>query len=127
MSLFDRFRRRRTSAGLGPTQRTLADLRTFIQTRDGVEGFVEPPTNVYAMTLCLVAADGEYHRQPVKDERQARALCEEHGVPVYDARIVGYPKRMRAYERGVRQQRISVEDMPPLEVVGETEDEERGS
>jgi hypothetical protein len=128
MGLFDRFRRRRrSSSGPAPSQQTLADLRSFMETRDGVEGFVEPPTNVYAMTLCLVAADGEYHRQPIKDERQARALCEEHAVPLYDARIVGYPKRMRAYERGVRQQRISLEDMPPLDILGEAEeDEERG-
>ncbi len=88
-----------------------------MDSRDGVEAFVEPPTSVYAMTLCLVAADGEYLRQPVRDERQARKLCGEHGVPLYDARIVGYPKRMREYERGVRQQQVSLEDLPPLDVV----------
>jgi hypothetical protein len=85
--------------------------------REGVEAFVEPPTSVYAMTLCLVAADGEYLRQPVKDEKQAKRLCGEFGIPLYDARIVGYPKRMRDYERGVRQQRIGLEDLPPLEVI----------
>jgi hypothetical protein len=95
-------------------------------TREGVEAFVEPPTAVYAMTLCLVAADGEYRRQPVKDEKQARALCAEHGIPLYDARIVGYPKRMREYERGVRQQRISLDDMPPLDVVEEPERRDEG-
>lgn len=90
-------------------------------TREGVEAFVEPPTAVYAMTLCLVAADGEYRRQPVKDERQAGGLCSEHGVPMYDARIVGYPKRMREYERGIRQQQISLNDLPPLDIVAEPE------
>lgn len=85
--------------------------------REGVEAFVEPPTSVYAMTLCLVAADGEYLRQPVKDEKQAKRLCGEYGIPLYDARIVGYPKRMRDYERGVRSQRIGLEDLPPLEVI----------
>ena len=89
--------------------------------RDGVEGFVEPPTAVYAMTLCLVAADGEYLRQPVRDERHTRKLCNDHGVPLYDARIVGYPRRMREYERGVRQQTIGLEDLPPLEVTEERE------
>ena len=89
--------------------------------RDGVEAFVEPPTSVYAMTLCLVAADGEYLRQPVKDEKQAKRLCGEYGIPLYDARIVGYPKRMRDYERGVRQQRIGLEDLPPLEVIDRDE------
>ena len=85
--------------------------------REGVEAFVEPPTSVYAMTLCVVAADGEYLRQPIKDEKQAKRLCGEYGVPLYDARIVGYPKRMRDYERGVRQRRIGLEDLPPLEVI----------
>ena len=122
MSLFDRFRRRkRTPSGTGPSARSSAELREFMATRDGVEGFIEPPTTVYAMTLLLVAADGEYRRQPVKDERQARQLCADQGVPVYDARIVGYPKRMRDYERGVRQQRVSLEDMPPLETIDRPE------
>jgi hypothetical protein len=123
VSFFDRFRRRPGKpAGQGPSARSFAELKEFLASRDGVEGFIEPPTAVYAMTLCLVAADGEYRRQPVKDERQARALCAEHGIPVYDARIVGYPKRMRDYERGVRQQRISLEDMPEPEQRPERED-----
>ncbi|MBA2528761.1 MAG: oxidoreductase [Euzebyales bacterium] len=118
MSWLDRFRRRRdTPAGPGPSPETQTRLSRFMDSRDGVEAFVEPPTSVYAMTLCLVAADGEYLRQPVRDERQARKLCGEHGVPLYDARIVGYPKRMREYERGVRQQQVSLEDLPPLDVV----------
>lgn len=122
MSWFDRFRHRKDrTAGPGPSARSIAELKEFMATREGVEAFVEPPTAVYAMTLCLVAADGEYRRQPVRDERQARALCAEHGVPIYDARIVGYPKRMRDYERGVRQQRVSLDDLPPLEVIEEPE------
>jgi hypothetical protein len=122
VSLFDRFRRRRDKpGGAGPSAKTQARLIEFMQTRDGIEAFVEPPTSVYAMTLCLVAGDGEYLRQAVKDERQARKLCAEHGVPLYDARIVGYPKRMREYERGVRQQRIDLGDLPPLDVIDEPE------
>jgi hypothetical protein len=117
VSLFDRFRRRSSPRGAGPSAKSIAELKEFMTSREGVEAFVEPPTAVYAMTLCLVAADGEYRRQPVKDERQARAICTEHGIPIYDARIVGYPKRMRDYERGVRQQRVSLEDLPPLDVV----------
>ena len=69
------------------------------------------------MTLCVVAGDGEYLRQPIKDEKQAKRLCGEYGVPLYDARIVGYPKRMRDYERGISQQRVRLEDLPPLEVI----------
>ena len=118
MSWFDRFRRRQDKpGGPGPSGQAVTRLREFMTSREGVEAFVEPPTPVYAMTLCLVAADGEYLRQPVKDERQARRLCGEFGIPLYDARIVGYPKRMRDFERGVRQRRIGLEDLPPLEVI----------
>lgn len=118
MSWFDRFRRRSDKpGGPGPSAQAQARLREFLTSREGIEAFVEPPTSVYSMTLCVVAADGEYLRQPVKDEKQAKRLCGEYGVPLYDARIVGYPKRMRDYERGVRQQRIGLEDLPPLDVI----------
>ena len=116
MGLFDRFRRRETSAHPRDTGRSVRELKEFMATREGVEAFIEPPTSVYAMTLCLVASDGEHIRRAVKHEKQAKELCAALGVPVYDARIVGYPKRMRDYERGVRQPRIGLEDLPPLEV-----------
>lgn len=122
MSLFDRFRRSNDKpGGPGPSAQAQARLREFLTSREGVEAFVEPPTQVYAMTLCVVAADGEYLRQPVKDEKQAKRLCGEFGIPLYDARIVGYPKRMRDYERGVRQHRIGLEDLPPLDVIEKPE------
>jgi hypothetical protein len=122
VSWIDRFKRRKDKpGGPGPSAQTQAKLTDFMATRDGVEGFVEPPTSVYAMTLCLVAADGEYLRQPVRDERHARKLCSDQGVPLYDARIVGYPRRMRDYERGVRQQTIGLDDLPPLDVIDERE------
>ena len=122
MGLFDRFRRGRGQpAGGGPSARTVAELKEFLRTREGVEGYVEPPTTVYAMTLCLVAGDGEYIRRPVRDERHSRGLCSEFGVPLYDARIVGYPRRMRDYERGVPGERVELADLPPLEVTEERE------
>src|SRR5690606_9583734 len=99
-------------------------LREFMTSREGVEAFIEPPTSIYAMTLCLVAGDGEHLRRAIKDEKQAKELCAEQGVPVYDARIVGYPKRMKDYERGVKQPRIALSDLPPLEDAGEREQAE---
>jgi hypothetical protein len=114
VGIFDRFRRRPAKPGGTHSEQSQALLIEFMTTRDGVEAFVEPPTPVYAMTLCLVAADGEYRRQPVRDEKHARKLCAQYGVPMYDARIVGYPKRMREYERGIKQRRIALEDLPPL-------------
>lgn len=122
MSWFDRFRRKGKSPTPGPSAERLADLRTFMETREGVEAFIEPPTSVYSMSLCLVAGDGEYIRRPVKDAKQANSLAGKHGVPVYDARIVGYPKRMRAYDRGIRSRRVELDEMPPLEVADDPED-----
>lgn len=118
MSLFDRFRRRgKKPASGGPTAKTLAELEEFMASRPGVEAFAEPPTSIYAMTMVVVAADGEYLRRPVKDDRQARTLTRKHGVPLYDARIVGYPRRMREYDRGLRSPGVSLDDLPPLDTI----------
>lgn len=123
MSLFDRFRRRgRKPTGDGPSAKTIAELEDFMASRTGVEAFVEPPTSVYAMTMVVVASDGEYLRRPVKDGKQARSLTRKHGVPLYDARIVGYPRRMRDFDRGVRSPGISLNDLPPLETIEEREE-----
>lgn len=126
MSFFDRFKRRKAGPGgqAGPSSKTQSELEEFLKSRSGVEAYVEPPTSVYAMTLCLVAADGEYLRRPVKHAKQAHQLCSDHGVPIYDARIVGYPSRMRDYERGLRQQGVSIDDLPPLETTDEAERDE---
>ena len=122
VGIFDRFRRRRgTPSGPGPSARTVNEVKDFISSRTGVEGFLEPPTSVYAMTLCLVAADGEYIRRPVRNARQARSLCNDGGIPVYDARLVGYPRRMREYERGIRSSGVSLEDLPPLQTTDRPE------
>jgi hypothetical protein len=120
---FDHFRRRRREPAVsGASAQTLAELEEFLRTREGVEAYLEPPTTVYATTLCLVAADGEFLRRPIKDERQAQTLCAEYRIPLYDARKVGYPKRMRDYQRGTRQQRIKLEDLPPLDIAEDQDD-----
>jgi hypothetical protein len=125
VGLFDRFKRDRdTPTGPRASAKTLAELRAFMTSREGVEAFVEPPTSIYAMTLCLVAGDGEHLRRAIKDEKQAKELCSAHGVPLYDARIVGYPKRMKDFERGIRQPKIDLADLPPLEVAGERDQAE---
>lgn len=122
MSFFDRFRRRNKPAGGGPSGKTIAELEEFMSSREGVEAFAEPPTSIYAMTMVVVAADGEYLRRPVKDDKQARTLTRRHGVPLYDARIVGYPRRMREFDRGVRSSGISLDDLPPLETIEDREE-----
>ena len=89
------------------------ELEDFIRTRVGVEGYLEPKTAIYSTTLLLVADDGEYLRRPVKDQAQAAALCARTNIPFYDARRVGYPRRMKDYDRGVRPERVSLDDLPP--------------
>ncbi|MDP9022170.1 MAG: hypothetical protein M3N57_05600 [Actinomycetota bacterium] len=96
-----------------PSGAAVKELEEFIATRDGVEGYLEPKTAIYSTTLLLVAADGEYLRRPVKDRSHAESFCAKHGVPVYDAAKVGYPRRMRDFERGVRRETVRLEDLPP--------------
>jgi hypothetical protein len=89
------------------------DLEEFLGSRHGVEGYLEPKTAIYSTTLLLVAADGEYLRRPVRDREHAAAVCAKHGAPLYDAAKVGYPKRMRDYDRGLRRDTVRLEDLPP--------------
>jgi hypothetical protein len=92
---------------------TTRELEAFIGSRAGVEAYLEPKTAIYSTTLLLVADDGEYLRRPVKDRDQAVELCGRANVPLYDARKVGYPRRMKDYDRGVRPNRVNLEDLPP--------------
>jgi len=74
-------------------------LAEFAQTRRGVEGFVEPRTAVTDVTLMLVAHDGEWTRRRVRSVEWAHRFANEHGIPSYDAAVVGYPERMREYNK----------------------------
>ncbi len=76
---------------------TLAYLRGFVQTRPGVEAYVEPATHVTQTTVVLVAVSGEWTRRKVPDARAAREIARELGIPVYDVQLTGYPKRMREW------------------------------
>jgi len=84
-----------------------------VSSRIGVEAYLEPKTAIYSTTVLLVADDGEYLRRPVKDRDQAVEFCKRVNIPMYDARKVGYPRRMKDYDRGVRPQRVNLEDLPP--------------
>lgn len=98
MGFFDRFssRDRRLPDGGDVAEKHLVD---FINTRRGVEGFVEPPTAVSGVTLLLVAVDGEWTRRMVPSAPWAHKFCNKHQVPSYDAGVVGIPQRMRDYNR----------------------------
>ncbi len=89
------------------------ELEEFIRSRIGVEAFLEPKTNMYSTTLLLVADDGEYLRRPIKDPRHAGEFCKEVNIPLYDAKKVGYPKRMRDWDQGRAPQRLELSDLPP--------------
>ena len=89
------------------------EIEAFAESRDGVEAFVEPRTTVYAMTLLLVAGDGEYLRRPIRDRAHATKLADQLHLPLYDAAKVGYPKRMRDYDRGARTETVSLDELPP--------------
>ena len=74
-------------------------LTAFATTRRGVEGFVEPRTAVSDVTLMLVAHDGEWTRRRVPSVEWAHRFANQHSIPSYDAGVVGYPARMREYNR----------------------------
>ena len=113
MGLLDRYRRRRRRlprpGGRGPTTVRASDsadekhLTEFATTRRGVEGFVEPRTAVSDVTLILVAHDGEWTRRRVPSVEWAHAFANKRGIPSYDAAVVGYPARMREYNRRRKQ------------------------
>ena len=77
----------------------LGELEAWAQERKGVEGYIEPKTATSPTTLLLVDRSGEHMRAPAKDPRDAAAFCERIGVPVYDAQVMGYPQRMKDFER----------------------------
>ena len=93
--MVDRFRRFfKGRAGGGPE---LGALLRFAQERKGVEGFIEPRTATQPTTLLLVDREGDHARAPVREPRDAVRFCEKLGIPVYDAAVIGYPKRMKEF------------------------------
>jgi hypothetical protein len=109
MGFLDRFRRRsgdrmrRTSGGY-TTVRTADStderhLNEFVTSRRGVEAFLEPRTAVSDVTVLLVAHDGEWTRRRVPSTEWAHKFAERNRIPSYDASVMGYPPRMREYNR----------------------------
>ncbi|HYY43966.1 MAG TPA: hypothetical protein VE975_02115 [Actinomycetota bacterium] len=80
----------------------LVELEAFIAEHRGVEGYIEPRTATNPTTLLVVDRSGDHLRAPVREPEDAVAFCDRHGVPVYNASVVGYPKRMRDFERSRR-------------------------
>jgi hypothetical protein len=78
-------------------------MAEWARTRKGLEGFIEPRTATNPTTLLLVDRDGDHRRAPVRAPADAVRFCDKLGVPVYDARVIGYPKRMKDFEKGGNQ------------------------
>ena len=77
----------------------LAELDSFVTERKGLEGFIEPQTSTSPTTLLLVDRNGDHRRAPVREPADAVAFCERLGIPVYDAQVIGYPQRMKDFEK----------------------------
>jgi hypothetical protein len=80
----------------------LTELEEFAASHQGLEGFIEPLTSTSPVTLLLVDRHGEHIRAPVREPEDAVTFCERLGIPVYDAKVIGYPKRMREFDKKTR-------------------------
>jgi hypothetical protein len=88
----------------------LSELEAFLAERKGIEGYVEPRTATNPTTLLLVDRDGDHIRAAVREPEDAAAFCERHGIPVYDAQVIGYPSRMKGGPARGRGAAIPTED-----------------
>lgn len=77
----------------------LDQLEVFADERKGVEGYIEPRTATSPTTLLLVDREGDHLRAPVKEPEDAAAFCNRLSIPVYDAQVIGYPKRMKDFDK----------------------------
>jgi hypothetical protein len=81
------------------TPADLAALDAFIGSRHGVELFLEPETTATDTTVVAIAHDGEWIRRRTGTPHAAAQLARRRTVPLYEAAKVGYPERMRAWNR----------------------------
>jgi hypothetical protein len=89
----------------------LTELEEFAASHQGIEGFIEPLTSTSPVTLLLVDRHGEHIRAPVREPEDAVTFCERLAIPVYDAKVIGYPKRMREFDKRSRREAAdSLED-----------------
>src|SRR5919197_5679805 len=93
---FERERREpRKRAGRGPgrvDREDRRDMKAFVKSRSGVEAYVEPRTLHSSLSVVLVAADGEWLRFSLPDDRYLRKLSAKYRMPIYDVARMGYPK-----------------------------------
>jgi len=93
------FRRKRTGQLRPADSADEKHLTAFARGHRGVEAYIEPRTAVTETTVVLVADTGEWTRRRVAGPQAAHALAHRLRVPAYDAAVVGYPQRMREWNR----------------------------
>jgi hypothetical protein len=93
----DRVYRRATSVPAPSEDRDR--ILGFLESRNGVEAYVEPRTVMHPLSVVLVAADGEWIRVALRDDAYLRELARTRGLAIHDAMRTGYPERMRHYRR----------------------------
>lgn len=106
-------RRRRDRGGPGPASggrpseaEDLQHLRTFAQTKRGVEFYLEPRTEQFGSTVVAVAHDGEWTRRRVSGPKAAGRLAHDLQAPLYEAKVTGYPRRMKEWSRNHPERRL---------------------
>lgn len=102
------FGRGRRAPGRGPGRldEDLAHLRDFATSRRGVEFYLEPENDGFDTTLVAVAHDGEWTRRRVGSPSTAGRLARSLGLPVYEAGVTGYPRRMKEWSRNHPERRL---------------------
>jgi hypothetical protein len=103
------FRRRREPgrpSGRPADRADLEHLAEFVRSRRGVEAYIEPRTTVTETTVLLVAHDGEWTRRRIDSPENARRFAHQLSMPIYDVRLMGYPKRMREYNARQKQRPV---------------------
>jgi hypothetical protein len=90
---------RRRAKNVPAPREDRAGILSFVETRAGVQAWVEPQTVMHPLSVVLVAGDGEWRRFELRDDAYLRELARERGLAIHDAMRVGYPERMRTYKR----------------------------
>lgn len=88
------------------TRADLVALEQFVASRTGVEFYLEPETTATDTTVVAIAHDGEWIRRRTGSPRVAASLARRLALPLYEAAKMGYPERMRAWNRAHPERRL---------------------
>ncbi len=108
MPWFRRKKKKQSSPGAQGRATDEADakhLAEFIQSRHGVEAYLEPETYVTETTVMLIAYDGEWTRRHIGGMKGAFNLTKKHDIPLYEVEKTGYPQRKRDFDERRRIER----------------------